>query len=193
MTQMTMPSKVHAAIERAESAGFTMSCDQSVGQMLRVLAAAVPPGGRILELGTGTGVGLAWIVDGLGTRTDVEVISVELDSDLANIAMATDWPPYVQIKTGDALAFITQPERYDLIFADAQGGKWEGLESTIDALRPGGLLLVDDMEPAEYMHDEHRDKTVEVRDRLLQSDRIFQVEMNWATGLILCVRRPSAE
>lgn len=168
-----------------------MSCDQEVGKLLRVLAAAVPSDGRILELGTGTGVGLAWLVDGLGSRTDVEVISVELDADLAAVATAGDWPPFVKIECGDALAFVAHPERYDLIFADAQGGKWEGLDSTIDSLKPGGLLLVDDMEPSEYMHDEHRVKTVEVRDRLLSSDRIFHVEMTWATGLILCVRRPS--
>jgi predicted O-methyltransferase YrrM len=90
---------------------------------------------------------------------------------------------------GDALEFIGRPEHYDLIFADAQGGKWEGLEQTIDSLRPGGLLLVDDMEPTEYMNDEHRVKTVEVREQLLASERIARVEFNWATGLILCARR----
>jgi predicted O-methyltransferase YrrM len=31
--------------------------------------------------------------------------------------------------------------RFDLIFADAQGGKWEGLDGTVAALRPGGLML----------------------------------------------------
>ncbi len=166
-----------------------MSCDPRVGQMLRVFAAAVPAGGRILELGTGTGVGLAWIVDGLGSRTDVEVVSVELDSDLAATAMAGEWPSFVRIEVGDALAFITRPEHYDLIFADAQGGKWEGLGSTIHSLKSWGLLLVDDMEPAEYMHDEHRAKTVEVRKHLQEGNGIVHVEMDWATGLILCARR----
>jgi predicted O-methyltransferase YrrM len=186
---MAVPHRVCTAMERAEAAGFTMSCDPRVGRLLSVLAAALPRDGRILELGTGTGVGLAWIVDGLGARADVEVVSVELARDIAALAAGNEWPAFVELKVGDALEFVGHPERYDLIFADAQGGKWEGLEQTIDSLRPGGLLLVDDMEPTEYMHDEHRVKTVEVRERLLASERIAHVELNWATGLILCARR----
>lgn len=145
--EMAVPHRVCTAMERAEAAGFTMSCDPRVGRLLSVLAAALPCDGRILELGTGTGVGLAWIVDGLGARADVEVVSVELARDIAALAAGNEWPAFVELKVGDALEFIGQPERYDLIFADAQGGKWEGLEQTIDSLRPGGLLLVDDMEP----------------------------------------------
>jgi predicted O-methyltransferase YrrM len=187
--ETAVPGRVRTATKRAEAAGFTMSCDPHVGQLLGVLAATSSRDGRILELGTGTGVGLAWIVEGLGSRADVEVVSVEMAPDIAAFAASSEWPDFVKLEVGDALEFIGQPERYDLIFADAQGGKWEGLEQTIDSLRPGGLLLVDDMEPTEYMNDEHRVKTVEVRERLLASEHIAHVELNWATGLILCARR----
>jgi predicted O-methyltransferase YrrM len=186
---MTVPAMVRAAIDRAEAAGFQLSCDLRVGQLLAVLSAAVRPGGRILELGTGTGVGLAWIVYGLGSRTDVEVLSVELSSDLAAVAAAAEWPPFVRLQIADALEVVARRERYDLIFADAQGGKWEGLHDTIASLRPTGLLLVDDMTPSEFMNDEHRTKTREVRRRLLESDQLVQVQIDWATGVILCARR----
>jgi predicted O-methyltransferase YrrM len=187
--ERVVPDRVRTATNRAEAVGFTMSCDPRVGQLLGVLAAALPRGGRILELGTGTGVGLAWIVEGLGSRADVEVVSVEVAPDIGVLAASNEWPDFVKLEVGDALEFIGKPECYDMIFADAQGGKWEGLEQTINSLRPGGLLLVDDMEPAEYMNDEHRVKTVEVREQLLASERISHVELNWATGLILCARR----
>jgi hypothetical protein len=50
---MAVPHRVCTAMERAEAAGFTMSCDPRVGRLLSVLAAALPRDGRILELGTG--------------------------------------------------------------------------------------------------------------------------------------------
>jgi demethylmenaquinone methyltransferase/2-methoxy-6-polyprenyl-1,4-benzoquinol methylase len=188
---MTMPAIVDVAMDRAEAAGFQLSCDVQVGQLLAVLSAAVPPEGRILELGTGTGVGLAWIVHGLESRTDVEVVSVELSPDLAAVAGALEWPPFVHLEIADALEVVARGERYDLIFADAQGGKWEGLDDTIASLRPAGLLLVDDMTPPEFMNDEHRKKTPEVRRRLLEDDQLVHVEMDWATGIILCARQPA--
>lgn len=53
---------VAAATARAHQAGFPMSCDPAVGRLLAVPAAHLPEGARVLDLGTGTGVGTAWIV-----------------------------------------------------------------------------------------------------------------------------------
>lgn len=186
---MDVPERVRMAEAGAREAGFGLSCDARTGALLAVLANAVPSGGRVLELGTGAGVGLSWIVEGLGGRDDVEVVSVELDAATAAVATGLGWPDGVRIVVGDALAHIDQPERWDLVFADAQGGKWEGLADTVRSLRPGGVLLVDDMAPAEFMDDEHRDKTAEVRAHLLASPDITAVEIGWSTGLILCSRR----
>lgn len=186
---MNVPPNVSAAMANATASGFELSCDNSVGRLLGVLAATVRPDGRILELGTGTGVGLSWIVDGLGLRTDVGVTSVEIDPDHAAAAAHLAWPQFVDLHVGDALDFIDEPGQWDLIFADAQGGKWERLDDTIEALRPGGLLVVDDMTPPEFVNEAHRDKTAEVRSILLASELLVSVEIGWATGLILCTRR----
>lgn len=121
---MTNPSAVRAAESRAESAGFGLSCDPGVGQLLAVLSAAVPPNGAILELGTGAGVDMAWIVEGLHSRTDVRVVSVELDPVVAAVAAEASWPGFVQLEVGDALDVLRDAvQSYDLIFADAQAGK----------------------------------------------------------------------
>ncbi len=61
---MQTPAVVEAAQTASDAAGFTMSCDPDAGALLAVLAAAVPSGGSILELGTGAGGGVAWIVHG---------------------------------------------------------------------------------------------------------------------------------
>jgi demethylmenaquinone methyltransferase/2-methoxy-6-polyprenyl-1,4-benzoquinol methylase len=184
-----VPERVRVAEAGAREAGFGLSCDARTGGLLAVLATAVPSGGRILELGTGAGVGLSWIVEGLGGRGDVEVVSVEADAVTAEVANRLGWPDGVRIVVGDALAHIDQPGRWDLVFADAQGGKWEGLADTVRSVRPGGMLLVDDMTPAGFMDDEHREKTAEVRAHLLASPHLTAVEIGWSTGLILCSRR----
>jgi hypothetical protein len=60
-----------------------------------VLAAAVPANGRVLELGTGTGVGTAWITHGLQGRADVEVVTVEIDATTAALAAQYSGPSWV--------------------------------------------------------------------------------------------------
>ncbi len=177
------------ALSGAAAAGFTMSSDPEVGRLLAVLAAATPASGRILELGTGCGVGLAWIVHGLGARSDVEVMSIEADDDVAAVARGGRWPDHVPIVVGDAVELMPQLGSFDLIFADAEGGKWERLDLTIAALRPGGLLVVDDMTPAEWQSTTHQAKTEDARGTLTADPRLIGVELAWSTGLIVCTRR----
>ena len=57
-----LPRSVLAAYERAGRAGFQLACEAEVGRLLAALAPAVPRGGRVLEIGTSVGVGLAWLV-----------------------------------------------------------------------------------------------------------------------------------
>ncbi len=174
----------------ATESGFELSCDPRVGRFLAVLAAAVPAHGRILELGTGCGVGLAWIVHGLDARDDVEVVSIERDPGSVACARRGEWPGFVSIVEGDALEVVPESGKFDLVFADSEGGKWEGLDRTIAALGPGGLLLVDDMTPARWESEHHRVKTEAVRDRLLTDPQLVAVEIAHGTGIVLCSRRP---
>lgn len=185
---MSLPEPVRLATEAAERAGFSMSCDPGTGRLLAVLAAAVPASGRVLELGTGTGVGTAWIIGGLHGRDDVEVVTVEIDPVTAALAAQQAWPPWARFITGDAIEVIRDAGDFDLIFADAQGGKWEGLDVTIAALRPGGQLLVDDMRPPEFADEHHARKTSEVRSQLLRHVDLISVEIAWSSGLILSTR-----
>jgi predicted O-methyltransferase YrrM len=176
----------------ANERGFEQSSADGVGGMLAVLAAAVRRDGRILEIGTGAGVGLAWIVDGLGDREDVEVVTIDIDKELvAAVAESDGWPSFVRFMVGDALEFIPELGPFDLIFADAAAGKWYGLADTIDALAPGGVVVVDDMKPIRWADDEHERRTREVRVTLLQDSRLVAVELQWASGLIIATRRGS--
>jgi demethylmenaquinone methyltransferase/2-methoxy-6-polyprenyl-1,4-benzoquinol methylase len=181
MAGMPTPPLVLDAEARAAGSGFTISSEPPAGALLATLAAAVRPEGRILEIGTGAGVGLAWLVSGLGGRTDVEVRSVEQDPATHALTAAGDWPPNVTLHAGDVLTLFDTLGTFDLIFADAPGGKINGLDRTIAALAPGGHLLVDDMAgDAGYLGP--------IRETLLTHPDLTAVELPCGTGLILATR-----
>jgi predicted O-methyltransferase YrrM len=182
------PQPVAHATTLAHRAGFTMSCEPDTGALLAVLAAAVPTGGRILELGTGAGVGTAWLIHGLAARTDVELVTVDNDQATADLAARAAWPSYVRPIIGDAVDVTAREDTFNLIFADAQGGKWHGLDTTIAALRPGAHLLVDDMTPPHFANTHHEHKTSEVRTGILDHPDLISVPIAWSTGLILSTR-----
>jgi predicted O-methyltransferase YrrM len=188
-TSEALPRAVADAYARAAAHGFTLSCEPEVGRLLASLAAAVPARGRVLEMGTGVGVGTSWIVHGVGARADVRVVTVDLDASASARARAAEWPAWVELRHADVLAVLDELGAFDLIFADAQGGKWTGLERTIAALRPGGVLLVDDMTPPAWLDDAHRAHTERVRATLLGHDTLVASELACGSGMILCTRR----
>jgi predicted O-methyltransferase YrrM len=184
----TMSALVAAATGRARSAGFRFSCEPAVGQLLAVLAAHLPTGASVLELGTGAGIGTAWIASGLLPRDDVTVITIEKDPQTAALAACGAWPQFVDLRVGDALGVLGEAAAFDLIFADAPGGKWAGLDRTIAALRPHGLLVVDDMTPTPEWTTEQHARQDDVRQALLTSPLLTSVELDHGSGVILATR-----
>ena len=186
---MNEPERVDQCRTRAHEAGFELSCEPAIGRLLATLAAAVPNEGRVLELGTGAGVSLAWIVSGLEERADVEVVSVESDPALLAIARAGDWPDAVRFVEGDGAAEVRRQGRFDLVFADAPGGKLEGLGDTIACLVPGGVLVVDDMDPALHTEDGYGEALARVRDEIVGDPRLVSAELAFSSGAIVAARR----
>jgi predicted O-methyltransferase YrrM len=184
-----MPLLVRQAVARADEAGFGYSCDPDVGRLLAALAAHLPVGARVLELGTGTGVGTAWITFGLLPRTDVTVITVEKDPATAALATRGNWPGFVELRCADALTVLAGAGEFDLIFADAPGGKWEGLDRTIAALAPHGMLIVDDMAASPQWDAGQHARQREVRRTLLGCSLLTSVELDHGSGVILSTRR----
>lgn len=118
----------------------------------------------------------------------MSVTSVDIVPQLVRVAVSLDLADYAEVLVADGVDLLSEESRWSLIFADAPAGKWDGLDSTIAALEPGGISLVDDMTPPEFVSDLHRNKTIEVRETLLSDARLRSVEIDWASGLIICAR-----
>jgi predicted O-methyltransferase YrrM len=172
--------------------GFPAS-DSSTGAPLKVLASS-KPGGMFLEFGTGTGMGAAWIVDGMDG--DARLITVEKNEKMA--AIAKHFPGHdsrITFEVVDADVFLTtqQERRYDLIFADAVAGKFRLLTETLRLLKLGGFYVLDHLHPSPASeYQEHLSKIKQVITSLEQHTELSVAKMHWATSLLLAPRRASS-
>jgi predicted O-methyltransferase YrrM len=174
---------------RSRTLGFDMPSEPNTGAMLSLLAASKPDG-RLLELGTGTGLATAWLLAGMGAGATL----VSVDSDPAVQAVARDVlgdDPRVRFVIADGLAYIRdQPAAaFDLIFADAWPGKYEGLDETLALLRPGGLYVVDDMLRQPNWPQDHQPRVDALAARLKSHPDLMTVVLGWASGLVIAARR----
>jgi predicted O-methyltransferase YrrM len=135
------PPLVVRAQAGAERVGFTRSCLDEEGALLHLLA------GRrgILragEIGTGVGVGAAWIVSALEPGTPF--VSVEIDRDLAAAAAALFADdPHVRVLTGDWRGVLAAEAPFDLLFVDGGDAK-DDVESVVRVLAPRATVVLDD-------------------------------------------------
>ena len=187
LIEADIPVAVAAARRRAKSVGFKQSCENDVGRLLSTLAAAVQPNGSILEIGTGVGVGTAWIVAGLEGRDDVALLTVESDERLSEVTKKWSWPSFVRLLRADATE-VTLPTKYDLIFADAAPIKYGHISSSVAALRPGGILVVDDLHAGPRTTDSERSEKDALRQYLLGLSDLHAVELDWSSGVIMVTK-----
>ena len=136
------PRAFDAIVRDTEAFGFTMVSEPKVGAFLAALAAS-KPGGRLLELGTGTGHGTAWLLSGMDASSRLDTV----DTDASVVAIAKrhlDGDARVTFHIVDGAEFIQRASRgqFDLIYADAWPGKFIHLDEALALLRPGGMLHV---------------------------------------------------
>ncbi|MGH3269430.1 MAG: O-methyltransferase, partial [Trebonia sp.] len=107
---------------------------------------ASPTSGRIGELGTGAGIGTAWIASAM--PAGCALITAEIDEQLASAArelFAAD--PRVEVVTGDALRVMPGRGPFDLLFADSGVRDRAGFAALVSSLRIGGRIVMDDVTP----------------------------------------------
>ncbi len=120
-----------------------------VGQMLVTLIVAI--GARtVVEVGTSSGYSTLYLAAG-ARQTGGRVVTFEVDPAKVELASgsfaAAGVEDVVELRHADGVAGLASfAGRADLVFLDAEKGDYLGaLGAAIEALRPGGLLVADNL------------------------------------------------
>jgi predicted O-methyltransferase YrrM len=182
------PASLPGLVSETDAMSFTMISEAKVGALLAALAAS-KPGGRLLELGTGTGHGTAWLLAGMdGTST---LDTVDTDEQVVAVArrhLGDD--PRVTFHVMDGARFLASgAASFDLIYADAWPGKFSHLDDALAVLRPGGIYVIDDLLPQPNWPEGHAPKVPALIGDLERRGEFTTVRLAWASGRMLVVRR----
>jgi len=186
LADLRQPPSLAEILKGTLEIGWVFGSDPRTGSLLRMLA-ATKPGGRLLELGTGTGMGTAWLLDGMDAAARlVSVDRGERQQAVARQALGHDARVRFVLQDGGEFLAAERPASYDLVFADGGPGKFSQLDVALALLRPGGLYVVDDM----ISFPSHRGAEVAgLRAALVARPDLVVTPMGWASGLVVCARR----
>ncbi|MCB5906173.1 O-methyltransferase [Streptomyces pinistramenti] len=169
---------------RNTALGFHGSCQDRTGALLRTLA-ALKPGGRLLELGTGTGAGTAWILDGMSS--DAHLVTVERDPELAAVAsdlLRSDHR--VEFTVDDLHEWMPQQrgQTFDFVFVDCRLAK-QHHETVLGLLRPGAVYVADDLHPGTGWGPQDVVARDEYLATLAADPRLRPTLLDWSSGLVV--------
>jgi predicted O-methyltransferase YrrM len=186
---LSAPPAIGAIRSDTAALGFAMASTERTGEMLRTLAAS-KPGGRLLELGTGTGMGTAWLLHGMSADATLDTV----DNDPARVAIARrhlGHDPRVRFHVIDGAAFLRAPsaDGFDLIFADTWPGKFVNADAALALLRPGGLYVIDDLLPQPSWPPDHAPKIPCLMQMLADRSDLVLWRLDWDTGIVVAAKK----
>ena len=182
--------KAYSQIEEATKAsGFTMASDLLTGSLLGTLAAS-KPGGKFLEMGTGTGLSTSWLLNGM----DQHATLISVDYDPKYIAIAEKFlgdDKRLSLVTADGGEWLDANSRlrFDFIFADTWHGKYLMLDETLATLNKGGFYIIDDMLRQPNWPEGHHEKVTKLIATLEARQDLFLTKQVWSTGIIIAVKK----
>lgn len=144
---------------------------------------------RLLELGTSNGYSTIWLADA-ARSIDGSVLSVDVDPTRTAQAMEhlsqAQLQDYVELRTEDAALTLgdAADASLDMIFLDAERPAYcDYWPHLLRALRPGGLLVVDNVLS-------HADEVRTFRKLVHDEDRVTEAVVPIGAGVLLVVRDP---
>ena len=191
-SQIKLPDLVVKANQLANELGFPLmlegrptdyqgppsACIPQVGKLLQTLAAG-KPNGSIGEIGTGAGVGTAWLASGM--IGNAHLISAEIDITRANaVKELFGHHPNIEICSGDWHSTMDMNRPFDLLFLDAaprkdlEYGNWDKM---IQYVKIGGQIVMDDLIPIEQWPPEWKSNVDMKREFALTNPRAIGVEI----------------
>lgn len=188
---LQIPPVLDQILAATLAANFQMASEPLTGTLLKTLAAS-KPSGIFLELGTGTGISTAWLLDGMDAAS--RLITVDNGSRVAAIAqryLGHDQRVSFHIAEAEILLehLVEQNQQFDLIFADAWIGKYTCLEDTLSLLKPGGLYVIDDMLPQANWIEGHEFNVRKLIADLENRKNLIVTKLAWASGIVIATKR----
>ena len=181
------PPLVTRAYTLARQAGFPLTreeagtarpsaCLPGVGRFLAMLAAGCT-GGRIGELGTGAGIGTAWIAGAM--PSGCKLTPAEIDEQLASAArelFAGD--RRIEVIHDDALLVMSSRGPFDLLFADSGVRDGTAFAALVGLLRIGGRIVMDDVTPQRALPPDSPLRSHDVKRQFFSSEpRLLSAEV----------------
>ena len=178
---MTIPPLVVCAQAAAAQQGFTRGCRDGDGALLHVIAGSRGIA-RVAEIGTGAGVGTAWLASALAPG--VRLYTAEWDATLAAAAAALFAEDKdVRVLEGDWRRVLPAHAPFDLVFVGAGEAK-DDPDAVLGIAAPGATLVLDDFSAGAAPDPR--------RDRWLTHRRLASVMLGTggdAVALVAVVRR----
>ena len=196
---VTEPEIIENARRRGLEFGDASPVGTGAGAMLRVVAAAVQAR-HVVEIGTGAGTSGLWLLSGMpddGVLTTIDSSAEHQRAAREAYAEAGYAHQRTRVITGDAADVLPRMTdgAYDLVVIDAdKPGYPTYVEHAIRLLRPGGVLVMDNM----LWHDQVADPaardatTSTLRDlgkALRDHDQLTTTLLPVSDGLLVAVKR----
>ena len=182
-----IPGQYKKIAKASKKLEFNMASDLYTGSLLKTLVAS-KPSGRILELGTGSGLSTSWILSGMSKNT--KLTTVDNNDILLDIAKEALADSRIKFVLADGYEWIKnyKGEKFDLIFADAIPGKYDLFEETLALLKVGGFYIIDDMKPQPNWPAGHSARVKKLIAMLEEREDVTLTKMNWSTGIVIVTK-----
>ena len=193
---MSVTTAVPPLVEKIEGigrrAGWGLSSEAGTGALLRTLA-ATKPGGRLLEVGAGIGVGAAWLLACMDAAA--ELTTLEVAPNVA--AVCRDLLKHdsrVTVVTTDASQWLADygGDPFDLVFVDTTVTKFERRDLIFRHLADGAIFIADDLLPQEKWTQAHAPRVERFRREILHEPDLVPTLIDWASGLVVAAYRKPA-
>lgn len=162
------------------------------GRVLSMLSKIVSPS-RILEIGTFTGYATLCLAEGLTDKGMIYTLDIneELEDMVRGYFAESPFNDKITYILGDATETIsTLNEPFDLVFIDADkknNGRYYDL--IFDSLRPGGLVIVDNVLWSGKVLNSNPDKDTKIittfNDKILADNRVEKLILPVRDGLFI--------
>lgn len=175
--------------KKSKEIGFTMPSDIYIGTLLKTLITSKPKS-NILELGTGIGLSLSWMIDGMDSESKI----TSIDNDPKLIEIAKNYfgqDKRVELECADGTEWIKNynGNKFDLVFADAWPGKYSEIDEILDLIKIGGIYIIDDMLSQPNWPDGHQENVDKLIEYLENRKDFNLTKMNWSTGIIIATKK----